>query len=51
MGVKLDCNMNSIYIQILRIPYSVSMGQREELDNDLGMLASSTDETKRAVGI
>ena len=41
MGVKLDCSMNSSYIRILRIPYPVSMGQREESDNDLGKFTGS----------
>ena len=40
MGVKLNCSMNNNYTKILRIPYPVSMGQREESDNDLGMLVS-----------
>ena len=33
-------SISTVNIRILRIPYPVSMGQREELDNDLGMLAS-----------
>ena len=33
-------SISTVNIRILRIPYPVSMGQREESDNDLGMLAS-----------
>ena len=33
-------SISNVNILILRIPYPVFMGQREESDNDLGMLAS-----------
>ena len=33
-------SISTVNILILRIPYSVSMGQRKESDNDLGRLAS-----------